>query len=293
MPQVVANILIAAATYGHIALSFWLIYRVNKFFHLAHGAAAILGGYSVHFLMRGVFSGLPLVSEVLLGALISLLAGAAFGLVTDLLIYSHLKRRRANELTKLLASFGWLSCVQAAIALAAGSRSISLSSGHSYSRLQAGGVTVTPIHLGILVSTITLSIGVWHLMSRTRLGTSLEATSEDPISASLVGIDADATIRWSLVIGSAVAGYGGWLVGLDTGLHPYMGFNLLLKGVVAMIAGGGQSILGVLGGCLLLSGLENGVTWILPSIWKDTVAFALLILILMIKRRGVTGSVQV
>ena len=97
-------------------------------------------------------------------------------------------------------------------------------------------------------------------------------------------------IYWVFIIGSAIVGAAGILVGFDTGLEPTMGLALLLKGVIAAIVGGVGSISGAFLGAFLLGFVENFGIWHISGEWKDAIAFAVLILFLLFRPQGILGK---
>src|SRR3989344_1241285 len=111
VPQLIANSIIAGSIYALVALGFNLIYDATKFFNLAHGAIAVVGGYAVLFLITT--AGFAVIPSVLLGIFI---AGTS-GYLLDKFIYLPLRRRHATEMVLLVASLGAFTVVQAFIAI--------------------------------------------------------------------------------------------------------------------------------------------------------------------------------
>jgi branched-chain amino acid transport system permease protein len=141
----------------------------------------------------------------------------------------------------------------------------------------------------ILVVSIALMFALWAFIMKTKLGKAMRAVSDDPVAANVVGINPEKTIRLSFAIGSALAGAAGVLIALETNIEPTMGFSAILKGIIASIVGGIGSIPGAMFGGFFLGIAENlGIAWI-PSGWKDAIAFAILILFLLIRPRGFFG----
>jgi branched-chain amino acid transport system permease protein len=94
-------------------------------------------------------------------------------------------------------------------------------------------------------------------------------------------------IQRVFIIGGAIAGLAGILVGYDTGLEPTMGMNLLLKGVIASIIGGIGNVWGGFLGAFLLGFVENFGIWKISGEWKDAIAFGLLIIFLLVRPKGI------
>jgi branched-chain amino acid transport system permease protein len=127
-------------------------------------------------------------------------------------------------------------------------------------------------------------------LGRTRLGKAMRAVSDDPALASTSGIDVQSVIRWTWIIGGALAAVAGVLFGLTVQVLPDMGATLILSMFAAAILGGVGSIYGaVLGGLLIGLAQSTSVAWIGPA-YKPGVAFALMLLALMLFPRGLLGA---
>ena len=281
-PQLIANSLIAASTYALVALGFNLVYATTKFFNLAHGAMAVVGGYTVFFLLE-TFAGINVIFAVLIGTLFAGFLGWAL----DRAVYAPLRKRKASNMVMLVASLGAFTVIQAIVAMIFTSQFQTLSNFVSGSVYQIGGASVTETQVIIFFAALVIMIGLLILLKKTMFGKAVRAVSDDLEVAKIVGINTEKIIGWVFFIGSAVAGLAGALVGFDTGIQPTMGMNLLLKGVIASIVGGIGSVWGAVAGSLLLGFAENFGIWKISGEWKDAIAFALLILFLIFRPRGI------
>ena len=129
-------------------------------------------------------------------------------------------------------------------------------------------------------------IGLHLLIQKTRLGQAMRATAQDKETAQLMGIKIDQVVSFTFAIGSALGGAAGVLVGIYfDSADPMMGFFPGLKGFVAAVLGGIGSIPGAMVGGLILGLIEMlGAVYI--SRYKDAIAFAVLIFILLLKPTG-------
>jgi branched-subunit amino acid ABC-type transport system permease component len=256
VPQLVVNSLIAAGTYALIAIGFNLIYGATKFFNMAHGVMAAIGGYTVFFLTT-TYAGINVVGAAILGILVA----AAIGWGLDRIIYRPLRKRHASNMVLLVASLGAFTIIQAAIAMIFTSQFQTLSSAVSERVYQVFGASITETQVIILASVILVFVLLSLFLKVTMFGKQVRAVSDDEEVARIAGINTGKVIGWIFFIGSAIAGLGGVLIGFDTGIQPTMGLSLLLKGVIAAIVGGIGSISGAILGALLLGFAENFGIW--------------------------------
>lgn len=282
LPQLVVNSLIAAGTYAILAMGFNLIYGATKFFNLAHGVMAAVGGYCVFWMMEA-FSGLPVGIVVV----VSILAAGLLGYLVDRVVYLPLRKRKASNMVLLVASLGTFTVIQAAIAMIFTSQFQTLSSSASENVYQIAGASITETQTMILGAALFVLLFLWVLLKKTLFGKAVRAVSDDEEVAKITGINTERIIGWTFFIGSAVAGLAGVLIGFDTGLEPTMGLELLLKGVIAAIVGGIGSVSGGFLGAILLGFAENFGIWKISGEWKDSIAFGLLILFLIFRPKGI------
>lgn len=280
-PQLVVNSLIAGSIYALIALSFSLIYGPTKFFNLAHGVLVAIGGYGFLFLSQ---LGLPFVVNLIGGVVLAGLVG--YGL--NKIVYQPLRQRKASNTVLLVASLGAFTALQAVVAIIFTSQFQNLPTPIAWqsTHLIFGGVTTT-VQLLMFGSAIIFFLGLLWLLKLTRFGKIVRAINDDAEVAQIVGINTEKAIGQIFVLGSAMAGLAGILVGLDTGLEPTMGMSLLLKGVIAAIVGGVGSIPGAILGAFLLGFVENFGIWHISGEWKDAIAFGLLIIFLLFRPSGI------
>jgi branched-chain amino acid transport system permease protein len=190
----------------------------------------------------------------------------------------------------LVAALGIFTALQALIAMLFTSDFQTLSDFTPHTtNFTVGGAVITGVQVVILISTLVIAFGLAALLKFSRMGKAIKAVSDDEEVAKIVGINTNKIIAWVFVIGSAIAGWAGIMVGFDTGLQPTLGLSLLLKGVIAAIIGGIGSLWGGVLGALLLGLAENFGIWKIASEWKDAIAFIVLILFLVFRPNGILG----
>jgi len=283
--QLILNSIIAGAIYTLVALGFNLIYGATKFFNLAHGVLAAVGGYSVFFF--GKTLGWNIYFATALGIIFAGLLG--YGL--DKFVYLPLRRRKASKMILLVASLGALTAIQAIIAILFTSQFRTLSQNTGAQKIyEVFGGVITETQLVILITGIAIMTVLALILKYTMFGKTIKAISDDEEVARIVGINTDKIIGYVFFIGSAIAGLAGILVGFDTGIQPTIGLGLLLKGVIASIVGGIGNVYGGVIGAFLLGFVENFGIWKISGEWKDAIAFALLIIFLIFRPRGIMNK---
>ena len=284
LQQLIINGIIAGSIYALVALGFTIIYRTVKFFHFAHGVVYTAGAYFAYTLFT--FLHLHFVLCFLLATLFT----AILGIGMDKLVYYPLRLCKASNMILLLASFGVYIFLQNLIAIIYGNQILVLRTGPIKEGYKIFTAVITPVQIMILVVSILLMILLWFFIQKTKLGKAMRAVADDPLAASVVGINPDKIILASFAIGSALAGVAGVLISLETNLEPTMGFSAILKGIIASIIGGIGSIPGAVFGGFFLGLVENLGIWKIPSIWKDFISFAILIIFLLVRPYGIFGT---
>lgn len=190
----------------------------------------------------------------------------------------------------LIASFGVFIFIQNLLQLLYGAQILTLRTGPIVEGYQIASAVITPIQILILSASLILLAVVWLAIEKTKIGKAIRAVADDPVGASVSGIYPEKTILYSFGIGSLLAGMAGVLISLETNIEPTMGFNAILKGIIAAIIGGIGSIPGAVLGGFFLGIVENFGIWKIQAGWKDTIAFAVLIVFLLFRPGGILGK---
>jgi branched-chain amino acid transport system permease protein len=282
--QFILNSIVAACRYALVASGFTLIFSVGRFFHMAHGAIYTLGAYVAYALLS--LAGIP----PILSIPASVAAAALVGGAIEVGVYRPLQGVGGNPLVLLVASLGILISIQNVISLVFGEQTRVLSAEPMSQGPTIAGGHISWIQVMVILVTAMLTSSLWLMLVRTSFGRQIRAVASDHILATIVGIRRERVISEVYMIGSALAGLAGILIGYDTQLNPMMGFRVLLVSVVAAIVGGIGSIPGALLGGTLVGFAENfGVRW-LPTQWQDAIVFLILVVVLILRPQGILGK---
>lgn len=280
--QLIVNSVVAGALYAIIAIGFTLSYGVGKFFNLTHGVMTAVGAYAVFYLTKG------LQMEAWTAIVIAIVFTGAVGWLLERFVYAPLRVRKASALVLLVASLGAFTALQGVLSILFSSQIQTLTQGSAVQQVfMLGGAAITEIQIITVIAAIAVLLGFVVLLRHTLFGKAVRAVSDDEEVSKIVGINTARVIGVIFFLASAVAGLAGILVGFDTAIEPTMGMTLLLKGVIAAIVGGIGNIYGAALGALLLGFVENFGIWKISGEWKDAIAFALLIVFLLFRPRGI------
>jgi branched-chain amino acid transport system permease protein len=153
-----------------------------------------------------------------------------------------------------------------------------------------GGLRITPDQLFVLGLTAVTVVGVHLFLQRSTLGRAMRATSMNPQLARVAGIDPEHVLRATWIIGGALAAVAGVFAGLTVQLRPTLGLDLLLPLFAAVIVGGIGSVWGAVAGGLIVGLAESAAVQVVGAEYRAAAAFAVLILILLVRPTGLFGE---
>ncbi|MEA4859199.1 MAG: branched-chain amino acid ABC transporter permease [Sphaerochaeta sp.] len=294
--QHLMNGLTLGGIYALIALGYTMVYGILKFINFAHGDVLMVGAYIGLFLFDWLRGDSPLglwtLVAFFLAMIISMGFSAAIGMFIERVAYKPL--RKATRLAPLLSAIGVSFILSNGAAWAFGTHSRKFNYPFDNSAIHLGEVVITPHQILILIVSLVMMIILKIFVDKTRMGKAMRATSLDQGTAMLMGISVNRVISMTFAIGSALAAVGGILIALDFKVYATMGTMMGLKAFVAAVVGGIGNISGAMFGGILLGILETfGVAVFgIPTGLKDTIAFGVLILILLLKPEGLFGKVE-
>jgi len=288
--QQLINGIALGAIYALIALGYTMVYGVLRFINFAHSDVFMLGAFSGYFLARYV----PEASVaggvlVLLGAMAIC---ALLGMAIEKLAYRPLRGR--STLTALITAIGVSLLLQNLGQRIFGANPKSFPVLFPQHNFQFdNGLVISSNQILVFIVTLLLLFGLRHIVLHTRTGTAMRALSGNPVAASLVGINNDRVISFTFALGSALAAAGGILYAANyPAIDPLMGTLPGLKAFVAAVLGGIGNITGAALGGLVIGLVETSVVAAGGSTYRDAVAFAVLILILLLRPDGLLGKRQ-
>jgi len=286
------NGLAVGGIYALVALGYTMVYGVLRLINFAHGDLFTLGSYLgfsllVSVSLSGHISGMT--GALVLIVLVFVFVGIA-GMVLERVAYRPL--RKADRLAATVSALGSSIFLSNALMLIYGARSkVYPKRLLPTAAVTLFGVDIPVTRIMLFGASVALMLLLYWFIHRTRIGAAVRAVAIDQGAAKLVGINVNRIIALVFFIGPALGGAAGVMVGLYYGQITYdMGMSYGLKAFIAAILGGIGNIPGAMLGGLLLGVVEALGTAYFPVTWKDAFAFALLILILIVRPTGLLGE---
>lgn len=280
--QLLVNGIIAGATYAVAAIGYHMVYGALKFVNFAHGSVAVFGAYIAWSLSVG-FLHLGLVPAFILAVILT----ALLGMFIERVAYRPL--RHAPKLAPMATAMAVALMLDSTTMMVIGS-DIKRFDIPVVEGIQFGPVFITPVQIAILLASIFFLVIIGLLLSLTRLGKSIRAVADNPELAEVCGISSNNVISATFGIGSALAAAAGILIGMDVALQPTMGFVIMVKSYAAVVLGGLGNVYGAVIGSFIIGLAENLGVMIIPPVWKDAIAYGILILVLFIRPSGLFGK---
>lgn len=298
-PQVLVDGIIAGSMIGLGAIGITLTYSILRFANFAHGEFISWGAYfalaisaALGSLAGGNVSPLGPFSfgwtlPIALVLAVGLTAGLA--LVVDALLFGPLRKRGSAVIILVMASFGASLALRNMIEFVFTSSPRYFSTDLQIAEPIGGGMRATPDQLLTVAVAIVLVVGLHLLLTRTAIGRSMRAVSENRQLASLAGIDARKVIRTVWMLGAGLACIAGVMSGLVVQVRPQMGLDLLLPLFAAAILGGIGSVPGAMLAGIIVGLAESSAVALFGAEWRSAVAFVILVAILLFRPSGLFG----
>ena len=298
--QVVINSIVRASELTLLSLGLTIVYDLLRFANFAHTEFAVVGVYLTLFL--NVTLGLHIIPA----AIIASVATGFFSILIDRAVFKRM--RSSSGIIIMVTSLGL------GIALRNAIRAIWGADAQNYAvAIQTPLITeyfrITPLQIWIILVGLAAMFAFHLLLNHTTLGKAMRASSDNPELAQASGIDTEKIITWVWFIAIIFASLGGILIGLETYILPYMGFAIIVPVFCATIMGGIGNPYGAMLGAMVLGFAENFGLYIdfgkiinlggilnfskelfIPTGYKPAISFIILILVLLIRPRGILGK---
>ncbi len=269
------------ATYALAALGFSIIYNASGAINFAQGEFIMLGGMIAASLAG---AGLPLALAVVGAVAIVALIGLAVA-------KSSIEPARGADVTTLIIiTIGVSFVLRGGVEVTLGKSSRALAPFSGNKPISIGGATLLPQNLWVLAATLVVVVALAVFFQRTRVGKGMLAAAYNRLAAELVGVDTRRVLSLSFALSAGLGAIGGVLIAPIANTSYDAGAMLGLKGFVAATVGGLGSGLGAIAGGVALGLLESLTAGYISSAYKDASAFVVVLIILLVRPRGLFGA---
>jgi len=314
--QQLVNGLTLGGVYALIAVGYTMVYGIIELINFAHGEIYMLGAFLAFSFVTMFNVPFPL------AILLSISCCALFGVILEFIAYRPL--RKAPRLAALITAIGASLFLQNIALMIWGGRlktypkgtipeifksalfyindlkiafcqyylqfnGISIT-GDVRITLLRGDVSVSLLQYNILIITIFLMFCLHILITQTKIGTAMRACAQDKTTASLMGINVNRVISFTFAVGSGLGAVAGIIVGVYyNAIFPMMGYTAGVKAFAAAVLGGIGNIPGAMFGGFVLGIAESYGAGYLSSGYRDGIAYAIMILVIIFRPSGLLG----
>ena len=274
------NGLMSGSVYVLVALGMVLIYGVMHVLNFAHGVLFMLGGYVCHFFFTRV------TGSYALSVLLSMGVLALVGIALERGVFRPLHGNLRNQ---VIASLGLILVIENLVVAVWGPNALQMKVPATEQLVPLGTLRFPLQHLLVILVTFAVVAALFLFLKFSKPGTAIRAASQDRLAAMVVGIPVERIDWTTFALGTALAALGGALIGPLFLVFPLMGDAPMVKGLAGILLGGMGSVPGAVIGGLLIGVVESLSTLVLPTDYRDSVAFVVMVLILLARPQGIFG----
>lgn len=281
--QQLINGISLGSIYALIALGYTMVYGIINLINFAHGDIYMIGAY-VGFACT-TFLGMGFMTALI----VSMISTAVLGVIIEKVAYKPI--RKSTRIAALITAISVSLFLEYGMMYFVKAETRTFPEVLSSKNIILGNFIVSNKDIYIVIITVVLMLVLQYIIHKTKTGVAMRAVAMDSEAAQLMGISVDKTISITFAIGSCLAGAAGVLVGIYyNSIDPLMGMMPGIKAFIAAVIGGIGIIPGAMFGGYFLGITETMVSAYGYSLYKDAVAFAILILMLLIKPKGLFGK---
>ena len=273
------------------------MYGVLRLINFAHSEVFMIGTFGSLLAARRLGideprSGFALVAAIIACGLVAMVASGTTAVVLERIAYRPLRKRGASRLAALISAIGASFFLQEAFARWRGRNNESFAP--TLARSKVFGIFDADVRndkLLVVVAAIVMMLALDRFVKHTRLGRGIRAVAQDSETATLMGVNIDRVVTVTFLLGGLMAGAAAQLYSLRFDVTRYdVGFLLGIKAFTAAVLGGIGNLRGALLGGFTLGLIENWGAAMFGSEWKDVIAFAVLVGVLMVRPTGLLGE---
>jgi branched-chain amino acid transport system permease protein len=260
-----------------------IIFGVMKLVNFAHGQLLMIGAY-IAFTVTTALGLNPYIA-----VLVAMSGVALIGVVLERFTFRRVLG--TDKLNEIFVSLGLIYVFENAAVLLWGNNAQQISSPLQGLQLSLSqDIAISYDRLSAILIVIVILVTLFLLLKKTKIGLAMRATSQKSNTSMLMGVNIEKVYVFTFALGAALAGAAGALFGILSPFNPTIGALPTIKAFAIIIIGGLGSIPGAVIGGLLYGIAENTAVYFLGGVWQDAIAFALLIIVLVIRPNGIFGE---
>lgn len=277
--QAILNTLMLGIIYSLVALGLTFIISIMRIVNFSHGQLYMLGAFAFYIFFK------TMQINFFLSIAISIILIAGLGILLERFFF---RRLRGNEEGCMLLSLGLALLLESGALLVFGEDDKGVISPFS-GAFEIGGLFLGKERVVVICISLISIFCLFLFLRRTKTGRAIRAFAQDTDAAILQGIDVDQLSWIGFAIGSGLAALAGALLAPVYWLNPFIGGDTIVNALIVMVIGGLGSIPGTLLGGLILGAINSFGRQFLPGTWAQAIAYSLVVLVLIVRPRGLLG----
>ncbi len=281
--QQIFNGLALGMGYALIAVGYSLVFGILRLVNFSHGAIYAFGAE-----MAMVFIGMNF--GIVPGILASMILTGILGVTIDKLALEPLRKKKSMPIASLITTIGISNIVTNLMIAFIGSEKRNFPELFKQGSVQLGSITITYTQMMMCVVSLILMLILVYIVYKTKIGLAMRASEQNSKAANMMGVNVNFVISFTFFLAGVSATIAGALVGgYYQIVYPNMGFMAGLKAFAAAVLGGIGSLPGALLGGLIIGVSESMAATFLGSTYRDSIAFVILIIVLIVRPHGLFG----
>lgn len=286
--QQLVNGLTIGSTYALVAIGYSLVFGILKLTNFSNGSLYMLGAYMMFIFIKA------LRGNFVVALLLSLIVSGAAGFLVDFIGLKPLRARNAPGMAGIISTLGIGTVIDNAIQIWIGTDTKPFPNYLDFGKIYVGNAVISYTQIIILCTCLVLMAIMTVVVYTTKIGKSMRAVSQNISCAKLMGVNVQLVISATFIVSAALACISGAMVGsYYQNIDTLMGFSVGMKTFAAAVLGGPGSFPGAMLGGLIVGMAETIGAGYISSGYRDAIAFAILILVLVIKPSGLLGKKSV
>lgn len=275
---------LSGGVYALMASGLTLIFGVMDIINIAQGALVILGAYLSYVLQTQYHI------DLFLGLLITMPLMFLLGILLQVVLIRPLKRDRT--MLSILVTFAVALIIEGGLGVIFGTTYVQMHAWYIDASFQLAGFYLSYIYVfGFALSIVLLAL-LYFIVYRTKFGYGLRASMQNRTAAELIGIEVEKVSAITFGIGVALAAAGGMAYGATSAFNPASHLDLISRLLVIIILGGMGSMRGAPIASVVMLVIEDVTSVVWSPVWANTVFFAILVVVLLVRPRGLFGQLE-